>query len=296
MIQHCPECDAKLSIRRALTGRDVTCPKCHQVFTVAQTVALARPRTKIRPTGTHSIYAWFVGLPCGILMLVLAIAILVPIGCLVYGCYEARKQAELLALEEERERQYQRELEEQRIRQAAEGKRRELDARRQLALQEATNRAKRDKAQQELELKRVAAEERIAAEQAQLAKERFAQEAAEKARREEAAEAERLKKEHGRMIERDHDEILAYMRQNLPVIKNLKNLLWYDPVHGALAADSSKQGKLYRLQGRITKVGSDFKTTTETLNYYFLVQNLSILAWEKSYGDYGTLKKLKPLE
>jgi hypothetical protein len=114
-----------------------------------------------------------------------------------------------------------------------------------------------------------------------------------KARRQEIAETERLKKEQERMVERDHEEILAYMRQNLPVIKNLKNRLWSDPVHGALAADPSKEGNVYRLQGRITRVGSDFKIVTETLNYYFLVKDVSILAWEKADGNYGTLKNLK---
>jgi hypothetical protein len=114
-------------------------------------------------------------------------------------------------------------------------------------------------------------------------------------RQRQKAQAERIQTAEDQMMERDHEEILAYMRQNLPVVKSLKNGVWYDPVRGVLAADPSKEGRLYRLQGRIATVGRDYKMTSSTLTYYFLVNNAGVLAWEKGSGDYAALAKLKVL-
>jgi hypothetical protein len=148
---------------------------------------------------------------------------------------------------------------------------------------------------QETERRRVAADERMASERAEVERQRLAEQAREKERQRQRTEAQRLQTAEEQLIEQDHEEILAYMRQNLPVVKNLKNGAWYDPVRGVLAANPSKEGRLYRLQGRIATVGRDYKMTTATLTYYFLLNNAGVLGWEKGNGDYTALTKLKVL-
>ena len=124
-------------------------------------------------------------------------------------------------------------FEDERLRQAAEKDSREQEAKHRLALAQEANRVKQLKAQQELEQERLEAQEREAKRRAELEKERITQEAQERARRAELAEAARLKRVRERLIEQDHETILAYMRQNLPVSKNLKNRVWNEPVRAS---------------------------------------------------------------
>jgi hypothetical protein len=165
-IVQCPECDAPIKLLNAGTSGRVSCPSCGFAFPVVVKDApnAKRKLVKVAPTKPHSIYAWFVGLPLGILLISVALLILVPLSYVSYQVYshhikeaerekEAKRQAEYASqvrIEEElRDREARRQLE-----------MREVEARqRQIAEQQ-----RQQKEQQEIERRRieVAAEEAAA--------------------------------------------------------------------------------------------------------------------------------------
>ena len=304
MIQHCPGCGVRLDVRRILAGSDVTCPKCHRIFTVAQTVELAKPRARVRPTKSHSIYAWFVGLPCGVLLVALALLILVPLAYGMYDRYQAVKRAERAAseaaAEAERQRRYQRELEQERLRQQGEEARRRQEQEHERTLKEEERKKweawERDRKRESDDKARQEREEREANERAAREKREQDERARNEERQRQREEAARIEREREQTVQRDHDEILAYM-QNLPVYSNLTNQAWYGSVRrGASTENPSKEGRLHCLQGEVIRGGGDAKRAKVTLYYYFLINDLGIVAREKFEGGNGNLKTIKLLE
>jgi hypothetical protein len=65
---------------------------------------------------------------------------------------------------------------------------------------------------------------------------------------------------------------------------------------GASTDNPPKEGRLYCLQGEVIRGGGDIKRAKVTLYYYFLVNDLGIVAREKLEGGNEKLKTIKLLE
>jgi hypothetical protein len=293
MKQYCPNCGAKLAIPPTYSGKEVVCPRCHKEFTPRATVALASKSARLKPVKDHSIYAWFVGLPCGICLIALSLAIVVPVGYYMYDRYEAKVRAEQMAAEEASRQLAELEARERLAKDEAEQKRlreeRQLEEARQDKLRADQREREEQQRKADVEKERIAAQERTAIHQAQLERERLAREAEQQKVREAKERLDRADREAKEQIERDHDEILAYARKNVPVIKRMKDLSWHAPVNGIY---NKKTGRIYWVSGSIRTINSNLQQETANLAYFFFMREGSVLEYEKA-DDYASLKKFK---
>jgi hypothetical protein len=288
MIQYCPECKAKLDIHPSTFNTEVDCPKCHGTFTPRPVAPLAKRKAKVKPTKDHSIYAWFVGLPCGVLLLAMSLAVIFPIGCFSYYTYMAHQRAEQLALEEASRRRQEQDLQERLLHEKAEQQRQEQERAFQLAQQDKQLKVQHEREeavrQVELEKQRLQSQERMAREQAALEKERLAKQERDQQQQLAQAEVERLRREKQAAIDQDHGEILDYTKKNMPAFKNAKHIHWESPLP-ATTLDGKQEGILYGLRGDIRRVNATtFKAETVFLQYYFLIQNRKVLDYENVMG------------
>jgi hypothetical protein len=281
---------------------------------------------KLLPTKPHSIYAWFVGLPLGVLIVLSALTILLwKVAIPAYVLHIEEQEAEKAAQERKAEQEKVVELigvEQKRLdKQLTLAEKQALRAHEleKERLQEETRRAK-EKAEQERknreEFLRLQAEEekQKAKERAEELKRQTEREESE-SRREAEIEAERNRLQD---IEDDHKAIMAYMKVNMPTQNSRTNFIWELPVRavtvkvnagmgifgplGEKLTDgddfASKQGKLYRLQGKLSSggiLGANEKPVPKTFSYYFLISDGQVIRWQEASSD-KTLTMCKVLK
>jgi hypothetical protein len=235
------------------------------------------------PRKSHSIYAWFVGLPVGLLVLSWA-------GCVGFNEYERWQNRQEEKRQQEEAKEEKRQRQEETRQQQTEAK--------QLAAHEAERRYALEQKRLEVqaaERKEAGARQQQLEQQRQNAiKEQEARRQEEVARREQEREWKR--KEQNKKFN-DERVIRNYINLNVPASSNLTIQLIYDPLRAvSLPTDlgSTCEGKLYRaaVQSQVHLVNRLGRVETKVISYnlfFFLVEG-AIQKWQQSEGGYRTVK------
>jgi hypothetical protein len=232
-------------------------------------------RVNLAPRKSHSIYAWFIGLPCGILLLAMALAVVVSAVVYAYWNYRARVELDEIkaaaAAEEKRQQEEVRhQKEEAQAREAAEREAKDRQYREELQ-------AKERQHEKELEAQERQRQKEI---EAEVLKE---QEKTRQAEQERLRQAEERKQEEARKreeqrlaaIERDHEVILRFVKKSVTENK-LEDLLWSAP---SKAHTAKQQGRLYHLECNYRLFG---KGKVGIVYQFFMVDD-AVVDWQR--GD-----------
>jgi hypothetical protein len=231
------------------------------------------PRVNLAPRKSHSIYAWFIGLPCGILLLAMALSVVVSVAVYAYWNYRARAELDEIkagaAAEEKRQQEEARhQKEEAQAREKAEQEAKERQYREELLLKEREHekelQARERERQKQIEADVLKEQEKTR----QAEQERLRQ--AEEAKRE---EARRREEQRLAAIDKDHETILRFVKKSVTETK-LEDLLWSAP---SMARTAKQKGRLYRLECNYRVFG---KGKVGIVYQFFMVDD-AVVDWQR---------------
>lgn len=273
----CHSCGVSYRINDNLAGRQVTCRDCQERQLVESSL-----QKHFAPRKSHSIYAWFVGLPVGLLFLSWA-------GCVGYHQYDRWQ-------EKQEEKRQQEEAKEEKRRRQEETRQQQTEAS-QLAAGEAERRyaleRKRLELQAEERKETRAPQQQLEQQRQRVIKEQEAKRQEELARR--SQEQEHKRREQNKKAN-DETVIRNYLNLNVPAASNLAIQVIYDPLRAVSLATELRpnfEGKLYRVavRSQVPIVSSLGRVENKAISYniYFFLVDGTIHKWQQSEGGYRTV-------